>query len=64
MESKEHANKQPVGHSRNQRGSQKIPGDKWKWKHNILKSMGHIKGSSKREGYSNISLPLNKKNLE
>ena len=27
---KQHAPKQPVGHWRNQRRNQKIPGDKWK----------------------------------
>ena len=37
--------------------NQEIAGNKWKWMHNILKSMGHSKGSSK-DGFSVISLPL------
>jgi len=32
-------------------------GDKWIWKHNDPKSMGYSKSSSKREVYSNTSLP-------
>ena len=35
----------------------KIPWDKWKWKHNIPKSMGFGKSSSKRKVYSDTSLP-------
>ena len=35
----------------------KIHKDKWKWKHNSSKSLGHSESSSKREIYSNISLP-------
>ena len=37
--------------------NQEIAGNKWKWTHNILKSMGHSKGSPK-DGFSVISLPL------
>ena len=36
---------------RNQKGNKKIPGDKWKCKHNFSKSMGYSKNSSKREVY-------------
>ena len=36
---------------------QKIPGEKWKQKHNDPKSVGHSKSSSKQEVYSNTSLP-------
>ena len=39
-------------HWRNQRENKKIPGDKWKQKHNDPKSMGRSKSSSKREVYS------------
>ena len=46
-----------MGQWRNQRGNQKIPGDKWKWKRNSPKSMGWSKSSSKREGYSDTGLP-------
>ena len=35
----------------------KIPWDKWKWKHNIPKSMGFRKSSSKIKVYSDTSLP-------
>ena len=53
MEAKQYATKQPMDHWRNQRGNQKIPRDKWKWKHNDPKTMGCSKISSKREVYSN-----------
>ena len=50
--------------------NQEIAGNKWKLKHNILKSMGHSKGSSKKDSFSIISLPrkqekswINKLNL-
>ena len=56
LEAKQYATKQPKDHWRNQRGNQKIPGDKWKWKHNDPKSMEWSKSSSKREVYSNTSL--------
>ena len=39
------------------KGETKIPGDKWKWKHNDPKSMGCSKSSSKREIYSDTGLP-------
>ena len=35
----------------------KIPRDKWKWKLDNSKAMGCSKSSSKREVYSNTSLP-------
>ena len=35
----------------------KIPWDKWKWKHNIPKSKGFGKSSSKIKVYSDTSLP-------
>ena len=41
----------------NQRGNQKIPRDKWQWKHDDPKPMGCSKNSSKREVYSYTSLP-------
>ena len=49
MDIKQHSTKKLMGQWRNQRGSQKIPCNKWKWKHNVPKSMDHIKSSSKRE---------------
>ena len=39
MEAKQYATKQFMSHWRNQRVNIKIPGNKWKWKHD-LKSMG------------------------
>ena len=51
-----YATEHPMGQQRNQRGNLKIPGDKWKWKHNGTKSLGHRKSSSKREVYNNIGL--------
>ena len=44
-------------HGRNQRGNQNLPGDKLKWIHNDPKSGGCSKSSSKREVYSDTSLP-------
>ena len=38
-------------------GNQKIPGDKWKWKHSDSKSMWCSKSRSKREVYSDTNLP-------
>ena len=46
-----------MDHWRNQRGNPKILRDKWKWKHNEPKPIGCSKSSSKREVYSNTSLP-------
>ena len=57
MEARQYATKQPMGHWRNQRRNQKIPGDKWKWKHNHPKSVGHSKSSPKRRVYSDKILP-------
>ena len=66
MESKQHATKQPMDQQRNQRGNQKTPADKWKWKHsgpNGPKSMGFSKSTSKKEVYSDTSLPQETNNL-
>ena len=57
MEAKKYATKQPMNHWRNQRGNLKIPGDKWKWNHSDPKSLGYSESSSKRDVYSNTSLP-------
>ena len=40
MEAKQYDTKQPIDHWRNQRGNQKIPRGKWKWKHDDPKPMG------------------------
>ena len=37
--------------------------DKWKWKHNNPKPMGHSKSSSKREVYINTTLSLETRNI-
>ena len=39
VEPKQYTTKQPMNHWRNQRRNLKIPGEKWKCKHNNLKSM-------------------------
>ena len=57
MEAKQYATKQQGSHWRNQRGNQKIPRNKWQWKHDGPKLMGCSKRSSKREVYSNTMLP-------
>ena len=57
MEAKRYVTKQPRDHGGNQRGDQKIPRDKWQWKHDNLKPIGCSKRSSKREIYNNTSLP-------
>ena len=46
-----------MDHWRNQRENQKILRDKWQWKHDNSKPMGHSKSSFKKEVYSNTSLP-------
>ena len=40
VEAKQYATKQPMDPWRNQRGNQKIPRDRWKWKYNDPKPMG------------------------
>ena len=48
-----------MGQLQNQRGNQKIPQDKYKWKHENSKSMGCSKSrSKKRKVYSDTGLPL------
>ena len=51
------ATNQWMDHWRNQRGNQKISGDKRKQKPNESKSMRLNKTSSKKEVYSDTSLP-------
>ena len=69
MEAKQYVSEKPIDHQKNQRGKQNVPKDKWQWKHNDPKPMGHRKSTSKRKVYSNTSLPLeirkilNNKNL-
>ena len=46
-----------MNHWRNQRGNQKIPRDKFQWKHDNPKPMRCSKSSSKRKVYSNKILP-------
>ena len=57
VESKQYAMKYPGDHWRDQRGNQKIPRDKWQWKHDNPKPMGCSKSSPTGEVYSNTSLP-------
>jgi len=57
IEVKQYVTQQTMDHWRNQRGNQKIPRDKWKWKHNDPKPIGCSKSSSKRKTYSNTVLP-------
>ena len=57
MEVKQYDTKQPMDHWRNQKGNLEVPRDKWKWIYNDPKLMGCSKSTSKREVYSNISLP-------
>ena len=42
-----------MDHQRNQSWNKKIPRDKWKQKHDNLKTMGHGKSSSMGKVYSN-----------
>ena len=57
MEAKQYATEQQMDHWRIQKENQKIPRDKWKWKHNDQKSLGHSKINFKREVYSNKIFP-------
>ena len=45
-----------MDHWRNQRRNQKILRDKWQWRYNNPKPMGHSKSSSEVEVYSNTIL--------
>ena len=63
MEAKQYVTKKLRDHWRNQRGNQKIPKDKWQWKPDDPKAMGCSKSSSKREVYSNTSLPQETRNI-
>ena len=57
MEAKQYVAKQPMGHWRRQKeNSNKIPRDRWKWKHDDPKSIGCYKSSSKNEVCSNTIL--------
>ena len=56
--------KQPADYQRNQIGNQKIPRDKWKWKHDHPKPLGHNKSNSRRDIYSNKILPEETKKLK
>ena len=57
MEVPQYVSKWPRDHWGNQRGNQKVPRDKWQWKHVDPKPMGCSKSSYKREVYSNTILP-------
>ena len=48
---------------KNQRRNQKIPRNKWQWKHDDPKPMECSKSSSKRVVYSNTILPQETKNI-
>ena len=63
MKSKQHVSKQPTGYWRNQKGNQKISRKKSQWKHDNSKPMGCNKSSSKREVFSNIILPQEKRKI-
>ena len=52
-----------MDHCRNQRGSGKIPGDQWGWKHSDPESMGHSKSSSKKGVHSDTSWPQETRKL-
>ena len=63
MEAKQYATKWPRDHWRYQRGNQKIPRNKWQWKHDDLKPMWCSKNSSKREVYCHTILPQETRNI-
>ena len=46
------------------RGNQKIPRNKWQWKHDNPKPMECSKSSSKREVYSNKIVPKKQEKLK
>ena len=62
MEAKQYATKWPMDHWRNQRGSKKIPRDKWKQKYDP-KPMRHSKSSSRREVYGNTIVLQEKRKI-
>ena len=54
MEAEQHTTKQAIHRWGSERGNKKISADKWK--HNIPKSLGCSKSSSKGEVYNDTSL--------
>ena len=57
MEIKQYITKLQRGYWRNKKRNQKIPRNKWQWKHEYPKAMGLSKSSSKREVYSDTIIP-------
>ena len=59
MEAKQHITKQPMEHLKklNRKLKEREKRDKWQWKYNDTKHMGHGKSDSKREIYDNTILP-------
>ena len=63
MEAEQQVIKQLMGQQWDQGRHQKIPWNKWKWRHNNPKSVGHWESNAKREIHiiSGLSQNSNKK---
>ena len=48
MDAKQHTSEKPPNHRRNQERNQNMHRNKWKWKHNNPKPVGHSKSSARR----------------
>ena len=53
MEAKQHASEQPTNYIRNQN----MHRNKWKWRHNNPKPMGHCQNRDKGKLHNNTGLP-------
>jgi hypothetical protein len=47
METEQHTAKAPMGDWSNEGRNQKVPRIQWKWKYNLLETMGHSKDIAK-----------------
>ena len=52
-----------MDHWRNERGNQKILRDKWQWRYDNSKPMGHSKSNAEKEVYSNTILSQETRNI-
>ena len=63
MEAEQHTAESQTNYRINQKRNQNLHRNKWKWKHNNPKPMGHCKSSAKGKVHSNtgISQEIRKK---
>ena len=57
MEAEKHSSEKQRDHERNQKGNQSMHRNKWKWKYNNPKPVGHCKSSAKGKVHRNTGIP-------